>query len=211
YTQTRTPAGKIITTTILCFSLAGLFLGFAAGGFLGRAPHPTGSITPKQSPVVHSTPSPAVTVSPTVENVLLDNSNVTHISTSEIADGATSYTFSAQPIYKGTNKPINVADVTCRLWLTSDLNGTYAAVGANNFALLHHIDGLSTPFPLETPAALNFTTGTQVQPCNANSNTTWTYTLSPTIQPGTYYLYILADWKGIHYNMTARGIQVTAQ
>lgn len=205
------PARKIITSTILCFSLAGLIFGFAAGGFLGRNQQPSKGTTLIQSPVVQHTPSPAVTPSPTVEDIVLDNSNVTQISNSEIADGTTSYTFSARPVNKNTNTPITAADVTCRLWLTSDEQGTFTAVSANKFELLKHIGGLDAPFPLETPTALNFTTSPQVQPCNAKGSTTWTYTLSPTVQPGTYFLLILADWKGVHYNITWRQIQITAQ
>ncbi len=208
-TPTQPPARNIITTTILCFSLAGLIFGFAAGGFLGRSPHPIRSTTPKQSPVVHHTPSPGVTVTPTVENVFLGDPVITHASSPEIADGTTNYTFSAQAVYKDTNKPINVPDVTCRLWLTADFNGTNAALSPNNYAILHNINGLSSPFPLETPNALNFTTGTQVQPCNANGSTTWAYTLTPTVAPGTYYMCVLSDWRGIHYKLYGRQIQIT--
>src|SRR5260370_33534341 len=39
-TQANQPARKIMTYTIMCFSLAGLIFGFAAGGFCGRTPHP---------------------------------------------------------------------------------------------------------------------------------------------------------------------------
>ncbi|MEO7019750.1 MAG: hypothetical protein ABI234_06330 [Ktedonobacteraceae bacterium] len=205
------PARKVMTYTILCFSLAGLIFGFAAGGFLGRGPN-TAQTPPKSTPsIVHHMPSPAITVTPTPENIFLDDSIITHIATSEKADSTTSYTFSAQPVYKGTNKPIDVTDVTCRLWLTKDLDGTYAAISANKYAILHSISGLTQPFPLETPAALVFTpTVLQVQPCSASGSTTWTYTLSPTVTPGTYYLFVLADWKGTHFNTSARQIQVTA-
>jgi hypothetical protein len=212
-TQANQPARKIMTYTIMCFSLAGLIFGFAAGGFWGRAPHPTANTGPKTTPpVAQHTPSPTVIATATPENILLANPNVTHISSTEKADGTTSYTFSAQALDKSTQKPITATDVTCRLWLTQNDTAADTALSANNFAILRNIDNLNQPLPLpiETPGALNFTPPNQVQPCNANGVTTWTYTISPSIPPGTYYIYVLTDWKGRHFPWWKSQIQITA-
>lgn len=202
------PASNVAMYTIACFSLAGLILGFAAGGFWGRAIQKPISHQPPS--VAQRNPSPTLTVSPTPENVQLDSPIITHISATEKADGATSYTLSAQAVYKGTQQPITVSDVVCKLWLTSDLDGTTAAYAANSYQLLRNIDGLSQPFPQETVGGLVFTApSTQIQPCSANGPTSWTYTIAPTVQPGTYYLFVLTDWKGRHFNTFARQITIT--
>ena len=206
--NTPQPARKIMSYTILCFSLAGLIFGFAVGGFVGRGPQTPTSHQPP--PITHRTPSSTVTASPTPENVQLDQPIIKHVSDPEKADGVTSYTLSAQAVYKGTLQPITVNDVVCRLWLTTDLAGTQAAYTANSFQLLRNIDGLNQPFPLETIGGLTFTsTSAQVQPCNSNGPTSWTYTVAPTVPPGTYYLFVLTDWKGRHFNTFARQITIT--
>jgi hypothetical protein len=86
-----------------------------------------------------------------------------------------------------------------------------ATLTANKqYTLLKNINDLSQPLPGET-AGVTFTApSTELQPCVANGPTTWTYTLAPTIQPGTYYIYVLADWKGIHFNWSVKEIKVTA-
>jgi hypothetical protein len=210
-TSTYQPARNIVTYSILCFSLAGLIFGFATGGFLGRSPS-----TPKTLPqtthlIPRSTPSPVITATPTPEDILLDNPIVTHISTSEKADGTTSYTFSAQIVYKGTKTPITVTDVTCRLWLTPDNTAEDTALSTSKYAALHNTANLNQPLPLESVGAMIFTApSAQVQPCAANGNTTWTYTLSTALPAGTYYIYALSDWKGRHFPWYASQIQVTA-
>lgn len=205
------PARNIMTYSLLCFSLAGLIFGFATGGFLGRSPHTTKTLSTTPVARVHPTPTPTLAPSPTPEDILLADPLITHIVNSEKADGTTSYTFAAQPIYKGTQTPINVTDVTCRIWLTQDATAEDTALSANNYAALKSIANLSQPLPAELAGAMSFTTpSTQVQPCSANGNTTWTYTLSPSVPPGTYDIYILADWRGIHFGWRSREIQITA-
>ncbi|MGH2507110.1 MAG: hypothetical protein ACRDHZ_06820, partial [Ktedonobacteraceae bacterium] len=209
--QSYRPARNIMTYSILCFSLAGLIFGFATGGFLGRSPHPTNIVSKITQHPVHNTPTPVLIPSPTPENVLLDDPIVTHLTNSEKADGTTSYTFSVQPVYKGTKTPITTTDVTCRLWLTQDTTAEDTALATGNYAALRNVTNLSQPLPLEIAGAMNFTApSTQVQPCVANGNTTWTYTLSPTLAPGTYYIYALSDWKGRHFPWYASQIQVVA-
>lgn len=210
-TATHSPTRRFTTTVLLVFSLAGLIAGFAFGGLTSSKSRATTTNLPppkKSSPIVQVTTTVQPTATP--ENISLDAPIIKNYTYAEHADGTTSYTFSAQPIDKITKKPINVSDVTCRLWLTTDLDATNKALKANGFALLKNVSGLNQPFPQEV--AITFTTpsGTGVQPCAANGPTNWTYTVPTTVTPNTYYLFILADWKGKHYNWFACQIKITA-
>lgn len=195
-------AGRIALYTLLCFSLAGLIAGFALGGFVGHARGgSTGNAgaTGTASTTGHS-PTPSVTS--VQENVLLGPPVIGagDYTSPEKADGKTSYTFSAQIVNKADNTPITATDVTCRLWLTDDADATTAALSANNYALPRS-NSFSQPFPHEIANALDFTPSSQqTQPCAANGKTHWTYALAPTVHHGRYFLAVLADWKGIHYN-----------
>jgi hypothetical protein len=202
---------KFTTTIVLVFSLAGLIAGFAFGGLTGTKVHPTPANTgpvKKQTPIVQATVTPTPTATPV--DIQLGVPTIIKSSFSETADGATNYTLSAQPIDK-TNQSITAADVTCRLWLTTDTSATNTALSANGYAFLKNINGFNQPFPQEAANSMNFTTpSTQLQPCAVSGPTTWTYTLASTVQPGTYYLYVLADWKGKHYNWNSIQIKVIA-
>lgn len=212
-TSTLSPARKFLTTVLIVCSLIGLIAGFAVGGLTGAKGHPTttGNTGPVKKPTQIVQQTVVVTPSPTPEDIQLSPPNIINYNYSETADGTTSYTLSAQPIDKSTGKAVSVADVTCRLWLTKDTDATDKALRASNYALLVNIGGFTQPFPQEVASSLSFTAPSlQVQNCVANGPTTWTYTLAPTVQPGTYYLYVLSDWKGKHYNWYARQIQVRA-
>ena len=113
----------------------------------------------------------------------------------EIANGNTPYTVTAQAVDK-KGQPIYSQSITCKLWLTEDNN-----VNANMPASrLVSVDTLAQPFPKEE-GALNFAETTpQTQPCNNNGQGQWSYTVSPSIKHGIYYLVVLMDWDGIHYN-----------
>jgi len=205
---------NITLYTLLCFSLAGLIAGFALGGFTGRAPGAQSggaglAITRTPSIVAH-TPTPSVTRAP--ENVLL---GVPLVGTgdytgSEKADGTTTYTFSAQIVNKVGNTPISATDVTCRLWLTDDADATSAALSSNNYALLRNLSAFNQPFPHETANGLNFAPSSpQTQPCSAQGKTSWTYTLTPSLHHSRYFLAVVADWKGVHYNWAIVAISVS--
>lgn len=203
---------KFPVTIVLLFALAGLIAGFTFGGLTIARPHTsqnnTGQVK-KPTPIVQTT----ITVAPqsTPEDTPLDPPTIVTYSTTLAISNTNGYTFSAQVINKRTHKAIDVTDVTCRLWLTKDLDTTNKALSANNNALLTNVDNFSQPFPQEISGGLAFTTpATQIQSCNAKGPTTWTYTLTSTVQPGTYFLFVVADWKGKHYNWSARQVQVTA-
>lgn len=206
------PTRKFITTILIIFSLAGLVIGFTVGGLTQPKTTKTGSTNPQTQPTVSAqitaTATPTATPAP---DIVLDPPTITKYIFSEVADGTTTYTLSVQPLDKNTHKPISAADITCRIWLAQKLNETNSALKANNYALLKNIKGFDQPFPQEVANGLTVTApASQVQLCASNGATSWTYSLPPTVQPGSYYIYILADWKGIHFNWNARQIQVTA-
>ncbi len=195
--QTR----KIAISTILLFALSGLISGFAVGFFVHLKPatgttHNTGSGT---VPVVQITKTPATPATPENVNLAEPKINFGDFNFTQTADGSTTYTFSALIIEKN-QKPIQASDVTCKLWVTKVATDVNSILGANNYAIPRTIDNIQQLFPNEVNA-LNFMPQvSQTQSCTPNGNTTWKYTISPTVDPGTYHLVVLADWQGKHYN-----------
>lgn len=209
----RGSGGKIALYTFLCFSLAGLIAGFALGGFTGRVPGGRAGgpgLAATHTPSISGhTPNPSATRVP--ENIFLGVPAVGagDYTSPEKPDGTTIYTFSAQIVNKANNTPITATDVTCRLWLTDDADATSAALSDNNYVLLHSISSFNQPFPHEAANALNFASSSpQTQPCSAQGKTRWTYTVSPALHHGRYFLAVLADWKGIHYNWAMVAVSV---
>jgi hypothetical protein len=206
-------AGVTTFYTLLCFSLAGLIMGFAIGGFAGHLSATpaggTGSTTTSEPTLIGHGPVPSKSASP--ENILLGVPSIGagDYTSPEMADGTTSYQLSAQIINKGDKTPITANDVVCRLWLTDDLDATMAGLSAGNFAIPRNPTTFSQPFPGEIAGVLNFaSSSSQTQPCVTSGKTRWAYTLSSDVPEGTYYLAVLADWKGIHYNWYMVAIQV---
>jgi hypothetical protein len=203
--STRSRSGTITFYTLLCFALAGLIAGFAIGGFAG---HLSRGLTANAGSPITSIPTltghgpnPSATATP--ENIFLGLPGVAagDYSSAEKADGTTSYQFSAQIVNKADNTPITVTDAVCRLWLTDDSQGTAAGLMDNNYAIPRNPNSFNQPFPSEVNSALGFTSASpQTQPCTANGKTKWSYILSTAVPAGNYYLVVLADWKGIHYN-----------
>lgn len=207
-----TRTGTTTFYTLLCFSLAGLIMGFAIGGFAGHLSGSslgrTGSPTTSEPTLIGHGPVPAKTPGP--ENILLGvpSMGAGDYTSPETADGTTSYQLSTQIVNKGDKTPITARDVVCRLWLTDDVEATTAGLSAGNFAIPRNPTTFSQPFPGELAGVMNFTSGSQTQPCAANGKTRWTYTLSSDVPEGTYYLAVLADWKGVHYNWYMVAIEV---
>ena len=201
----RAHSGTVTFYTLLCFSLAGLIAGFAIGGFAGHLSR--GSAANLGAPI-SSAPTltghgPNLSATATPENIFLGVPGVVtgDYSSPESADGTTNYQFSAQIVNKADNTPITVTDVVCRLWLTDDPQGTAAGLSDNNYAILRNPGAFDQSFPNEIAGALNFTSSSpQTQPCAARGKTKWNYTLATAVSHGTYYLVVLSDWKGIHYN-----------
>lgn len=190
---------KVALIAILLFAFSGLISGFAVGAFVH---HKTGTTHNNNTgtgitPIAQNTGTPVSTTAPEV--VWLGEPKIQYpdIGTQR-ADGSTSYTLSTLIVDK-SDHPIQASDVTCKLWLTKDGNAT-AMLSANNYAVPKAIDAIQQPFQGEVVGGLTFSTTQQAQPCTPNGNTTWNYTISPSVDPGTYYLVVLADWKGKHYN-----------
>jgi hypothetical protein len=194
--QTR----KVALIAILLFALSGLISGFAVGAFVQPRAHTgsgtgTGTTGSRTKPIAHATPSQGTTA--VSENVNLDDPLIKQgdYSYFQIANGSTSYTLSALILNKNKT-PIQASDVSCRLWLTKD-GDVNSILGADHYAIPRSIGTFQQPFPKEAVGALNFIAPSQqVQFCAPNGKTTWTYTISPSIDPGTYYLVTLASWRG---------------
>jgi len=203
--QTR----KIAVFAVLLFALSGLISGFAVGAFTHSKPHGSGttkSVNTGTTPVTQSTKG---SVSTAPENVNLDLPviNQADFSYFQVANGSTSYTFSTLIINKSKN-PIQVSDVTCKLWLTKDAD-VNSILRADNYALPRSFDTIQQSFPKEVVGAFTFTAPTQqTQPCTPKGKTTWSYTISPTIDPGIYYAVVLADWKGKSFDWSWVAIRI---
>ncbi len=196
--QTR----KIAVFAILLFALSGLISGFAVGAFVHSKQRGVGTTSAGTgtTPVGQITKTPASTT--VTENVNLDDPVIKpgeDYPFFQVANGSTNYAFSALIINK-SKSPIQVSDVTCKLWLTN--NGDVNSIlRADHYAIPRAIDNIQQPFPGEVVGALNYLVPSQqIQPCTPNGKTFWHYTISPSIDPGTYYLVVLADWKGKSYN-----------
>jgi hypothetical protein len=204
---------RIAILAIVLFGLSGLISGFAVGAFV-RPKLPgglginsnNGNATPPPIARNSGTKAPAPQENVTVGVPLIKNFTYT-----EVADGTTPYSFSVQTVYDdGKSTPIRESDVTCKLWLTRQNNPTSAFLKEHNYAVLVNINGIGQPFAHETRNALNFIAPTQqVQNCTANGETTWKYTVSTSLDPGTYYVFVLADWQGKHFNWVSEQIQIT--
>ena len=194
--QTRT----IAFFAVLLFAIAGLISGFSVGAFVHpktSSPSTAHTGSSMKPPVVQKTQTP---VSARTSSVVWPaEPEITDYSTNETQNN--NYTLSALITDRSTNKPVHSSDVTCKLWLTHNGN-INPILKKDDYSILKAINTIGQPFPGEAPSGLTFSnTTSQVQPCATNgSKTTWSYTLSPSLHPGTYYLAVLADWKGIHYN-----------
>jgi hypothetical protein len=126
----------------------------------------------------------------------------------EKANGTTPYRLTARIVTK-TGAPISTGDVTCRLWITDDTAATSAALSNQNYAIPRTPSLFDQPFPHEIAYALLFAPASQqTQPCASQGPTSWTYSLAPTLHRGRYFLVVLADWQGIHYNWSMVAISV---
>ena len=194
---------KIAVFAVLLFALSGLISGFAVGAFVRPRIGP-GTTSPG-SGTTSGTQS-SKTSQPTA-NIILDYPVIGDFSYSEVANGSTTYIFTAQ-IFDKSKNPIRTTDVTCKLWLTK--NGDVNPVlQADNDAIPRAIDQIQQPFPHEVANGLNFIPPSpQVQQCAPNGKTTWSYTVSPSVNPGTYYLVVLADWKGKSYTWSWQSIKI---
>jgi hypothetical protein len=198
--QTR----KVAVIAILFFALSGLISGFAVGAFVhprsqagaGTGNGTTGSV---KTPIVQVTRTTVPTT--TIEHINLDLPviNQGDYSYFQVADSSTNYTISALIMNK-SKTPIQASDVTCKLWLTreGDVN---SILRADQYSLLRAIDTIQQPFPKEAVGAFNYIAPSQqTQSCAPAGKTSWSYTISQSVDPGTYSLVVLADWEGKSFN-----------
>ncbi len=186
---------RTIAFIALClFAFSGLISGFAVGAFVRPNFALPSSQKAETTPVAQKTetPSKGITQSP----IPLAPPTISSFNTPEVADGTTAYTFSSQVVDK-QGKSVHASDITCRLWLLP------MAQNPRDIPLdrLKSPSTLqSSPLPGEIQALIFDPTTAQTQACNANGQGTWKYHLDPSINPGQYYLVVLTDWNGVHYN-----------
>lgn len=195
-TRSGTPQGQsIIVTAIILFALSGLMVGFTVGAFVRPAKQPgnnanQSNLATTTSTAISTTPTPIITAVP------LAPPNLT-------LTGTQTYTATIQAVDKNdTNKMVTADGITCRIWLVPQGNDPNNAPGTKLTAdILAHPENFNQPFPQEVQNALVFSpsTVTETQPCMQGS-ATWTFTISPSVAKGEYFLVGLTDWKGKNYN-----------
>ena len=199
----------VITVAIILFAFAGLISGFSVGAFIHPSKPTTANTnnTGNTHPIVGQTP--VVTKTPLTQHpFLLGEPKITQTTYTEVADGTTTYTFAGEAVNKA-NTPVFNNSITCKIWLTKKGN-TADIINADDFARLKSISTIQQPFPKETVGGLGFTSATpQTQPCSATGPTTWNYTVSTSVDPGIYFIVLLTDWDGVHYNWYSAGINIT--
>jgi hypothetical protein len=211
-TQSRT-----IAIIALClFALAGLISGFAVGAFVRPSHNQQGilstpALTPKRA---GQTPTPTHT--PSLQRpVNLGIPRIDHVSYSEVADGATTYTLSSQVITR-SGAPVYAPDVTCKVWLVQRIpDGAKFDISTQ---VLKDVNNLQNPIvgtvknqPYVEIPGLTFTdpNSPQTHLCTSKGRGTWTYQVTPSVPAGVYDLVILNDWGGVHYNWS--WAQITIQ
>lgn len=210
----------VIITALLLFAITGLLSGFTFNA-MNRPKQTNAPPTQvaKASPTAKTTktPSASPTTQPTVDVAVTGlGCPIATNEYNQIADGTTTYTATIQATGKGTKgnskcegDDLKASNVTCKLWLTKDIDATNKALTKGNNALLRDLNKLGQPIPSEETGALVFIDGTSsLQPCDNKGTATWKYQIGTSVQPGTYYLYYLTDWKGQRFNWSVAGIEI---
>jgi hypothetical protein len=209
---------KIVITAITLFALSGLMMGFAVGAF--TRPHKQATVQPTvvtTSVAKQPTPQPTTTPAVNVAAVGISCPIITPSAISQVADGNTGYTLSAEiqdqsiskdPVPCGTGKDLHAAGLMCKIWLTRSQD----SLRNLSKEQLSPVSNLQNTFPGEVQNAFQFTSNQQqVQQCSLTGLTTWNYKLSSTLKSGTYYLAVVADWQGTVFNWTWKGITIQGQ
>jgi len=153
-----------------------------------------------------------------------DKSSSIYQSLFQLADGNTTYTIASHATDKTggkctqANKPLHLAGVMFKLWLTNRVP-LHKILQLPTDALMH-TEQLSQPitgkiddtdYP-EIANALQFDPNIkQLQPSNDQGQANWTYKLDPNLKDGDYSLVILSDWQGNLYNWSWFDIIVKKQ
>ncbi len=216
--KTNNRSAIIAILALLLFALSGLLTGFATGTFYPKKQtaqrNNTINNNNKTNAAGNTTATPVQTQTPQVTqtpDILVVGLGCPGVQYSVQEVRGMSYQVQAQVLTKASDcngKPLHMTGITCRLWLTKDSNFD-ANIPKDR---IKSVDTLKEPFPKEEENALAFSNTTpQVQPCNAQGPTMWNYQLSPSLDKGTYYLIVLANYQGTLYNWTAKLITVTKE
>ncbi len=202
--QSRT----IAIVAVVLFALSGLISGFSVGAFIHpKLPSAGTGISTTQPPIAQQTPVTSKTPHPQRPFVLGEPQIVNYTYT-EVADSNTLYTFTGQ-VVNSSGHPVYKEGITCKIWLTKNGNKT-SVINADNFKRLREIATIQNPFPQEVSGGLTFSAATpQTQFCSTSGNTSWKYAVSTSVDPGIYFIVLLTDWDGVHYNWYSAAINIT--
>ena len=205
-------AQSVITIAFLLFALAGGIMGFAVGTFNHNAQSKQSQTNnnntggPKaaktSTPVAKPSPTATLVAGPQPLNPPLPSQS---IPTNNIY-GVYTYTLTA--ISQATNKPVTADGITCHLAL---IKGNAQKEPHINQVLLGQGGApmaIDTPQTDEVPGGLLVNSSTpQTQPCK-NGVGTWTFSVSPSLSPGTYYTVGITDWAGKDFNWSWGSITI---
>lgn len=200
--QTR----SAVLAAIILFALAGLFSGFAVGVFV-HPNKPTQLTLPNQTSNSSKTRTKQTPITAVVSvlPVPLGEPVVVNYQYREIANGSTTYTFTGQVVNK-QEIPVRASGITCKMWLTKDGNVNSTITNDR----LQSVSTLDQPFPKEEGALIFASSTPQTQMCH-NGQVTWSYQIAPVTKAGQYYIVILTDWNGVHYNWSWIAIRIQGQ
>jgi hypothetical protein len=198
-TRSGTPqVQSIIIAAIILFALSGLMVGFTVGAFVRPAKQPTNN--PNQANLATTTST--TIASPTAATTTFIPLGFPNLTISP-SDGTQTYSVTIQAVDKNdANKLITADGITCRIWLVPQGDDPKHAPGTQlTNDLLQHPENFNQPFPQEVQNALIFnpSTITETQPC-VQGSAKWTFTISPSVPKGDYFLVGLTDWQGKNYN-----------
>jgi hypothetical protein len=202
---------SIAIVAIILFALSGLVSGFAFGAFvhLPKATSADTDTSGKTHPIAEQSPV-STRSTPTVKAVPLGWPVIEYFNDMEIANGSTSYTFSAYPVDQsvdtGHGKQVYASGITCKVWLIQRIPGTSHL--SLPIPTLQNISAIQNPLTgtakgqqyTEIPGLLFDASTPQAQACNTSGITNWKYQIAPTVTPGKYNLVVLTDWDGKRFN-----------
>jgi hypothetical protein len=189
---------SLIITAITLFALSGLIIGFAVGAVTRpqQAAQPTAVTT--VNPVAQKAQP---TTAPKTQPVPLGCPIINQSDGEGVADGTTSHTFQAQAADKSGEcfhgKAVQSAGITCKLWLSKIPDNGKVDIGG----AWKNVKTVSQPFTGEVQNGLMFDSTTpQTHPCDDKGLGKWTFSISPDVKHGAYYLVVLTDWDGQYAN-----------
>ena len=220
----------VLIVALLLFSVAGLASGFSVGALTRSTQSSMQSngksivAQPPANRTITPTPKPVVATVKELGCPQADKSSSIYQSPFQLADGNTTYTIASHATDKTggkctqTNKPLHIAGVMFKLWLTNRVPlHKILQLPADT---LMHTEQLSQPitgkigdtdYP-EIANGLQFDPNIkQLQPSNDQGQANWTYRLDPDLKDGDYSLVILSDWQGNLYNWSWFDIIVKKQ